>query len=92
MNVKAKTLKLKKTNYANSHGLSNPDNKSSAFDMAVLCEYCMQNETFRNIVKTEKYAGNIEMAKNSHNLQQIYVNSKRSLIEDLFARRSSLTE
>ena len=52
MNVKAKTLKMKKTNFANSHGLSNPDNKSTAYEMALLCEYCMQNETFRSIVKT----------------------------------------
>lgn len=73
-------LKMKKSNYANSHGLSNPDNKSSAYDLAVLCEYCMQNETFRSIVKTEKYAGNIKVAKNNHKIQQVYVNSKRSLI------------
>ena len=52
MNVKAKNLKMKKTNFANSHGLSNPDNKSTAYEMALLCEYCMQNETFRSIVKT----------------------------------------
>ena len=37
MNKKAKSLKMKKTTYANSHGLSNSDNKSTAFDLAILC-------------------------------------------------------
>ena len=43
MNIKAKELKMKKTTYANSHGLSNGFNKSCAFDLAILCDYCMQN-------------------------------------------------
>ena len=43
MNIKARALKMKKTTYANSHGLSNSDNKSCAFDLALLCEYCMKN-------------------------------------------------
>jgi hypothetical protein len=36
MNEKAKSLKMNKTIYANSHGLSNSNNKSSAFDIAIL--------------------------------------------------------
>lgn len=43
MNAKARILKMKKTTYANSHGLSNADNKSCAHDLAILCDYCMQN-------------------------------------------------
>lgn len=50
MNEKAKDLKMLKTKYANSHGLANSSNRSSAFDIAVLCEYAMKNEIFRNIV------------------------------------------
>ena len=36
MNKKAKELKMSKTNYANSHGLVNSNNKSSAYDVAIL--------------------------------------------------------
>lgn len=37
MNSKAKELKMLKTTYANSHGLMNPNNKSCAYDVALLC-------------------------------------------------------
>jgi len=37
MNTKATELNMEKTSYANSHGLSNIDNKSCAFDLAILC-------------------------------------------------------
>ncbi len=65
MNRKAHQLKLKKTFYANSHGLSNSDNKSCAYDMAILCEYCMKNQTFREIVRSQKYVGHIKSVTRS---------------------------
>lgn len=37
MNKKAVELGMEKTDYANSHGLMNVDNKSCAFDLALLC-------------------------------------------------------
>jgi D-alanyl-D-alanine carboxypeptidase len=43
MNAKAKELGMNKTNYANSHGLMNTSNKSSAYDIALLCDYAMRN-------------------------------------------------
>lgn len=47
MNCKAKELKMQKTTYANSHGLMNPNNRSCAYDVALLCEYAMKNAEFR---------------------------------------------
>ena len=47
MNVKAIELKMSKTNYANSHGLSNTLNRSCAYDLAHLSQYGMQNSLFR---------------------------------------------
>ena len=43
MNKKAAELTMEKTHYANSHGLMNVDNKSCAFDLALLCEYAMKH-------------------------------------------------
>lgn len=43
MNAKARELNLTKTTYANSHGLVNQNNKSSAYDIAILCDYAMRN-------------------------------------------------
>lgn len=38
---------MHKTTYANSHGLCNIENKSCAFDLAILCEHAMENPKFR---------------------------------------------
>lgn len=43
MNEKAKNLQMTRTHYANTHGLVNPQNKSSAIDIVLLCEYAMSN-------------------------------------------------
>jgi D-alanyl-D-alanine carboxypeptidase len=43
MNIKARTLKMFKTTYANSHGLINYNNKSCAYDIALLSEHVMKN-------------------------------------------------
>ena len=37
MNKKARILGLERTTYVNSHGLSNPHNKSCCLDLAILC-------------------------------------------------------
>jgi len=47
---------MSKTSYANSHGLSNPLNKSCAFDLCILCEYSMLNQKFKKVVSTSEYA------------------------------------
>ena len=61
MNSKAKHLQMHKTNYANSHGLMNQNNKSSAYDIAILCEYGMQNDCFREIVHSRNYKATIRV-------------------------------
>lgn len=48
---------MSKTTYANSHGLANPQNKSSAFDLSLLCQYAMRNPEFRKIVHKKQYTG-----------------------------------
>ena len=57
MNQKAKELGMNNTIFYNSSGLdtSTIGNLSTAYDMALLTRYAMQNETYRNIVKTKKH-------------------------------------
>ncbi len=58
MNEKAKSIGMKNTNFINPHGLENKDgvgNTSTAYDMALLSSYAMQNETYREIVGTKQY-------------------------------------
>lgn len=57
MNNKAKELNMKNTIFYNSSGLDTKTigNNSTAYDMALLTKYAMQNEIYKKIVKTKKY-------------------------------------
>ena len=57
MNKKAKEIGMKNTIFYNSSGLDNNTrgNLSTAYDMALLTKYAMQNETYKEIVKTKKH-------------------------------------
>lgn len=57
MNMKAKEIGMKNTIFYNSSGLdtSKIGNLSTAYDMALLTRYAMNNDTYRKIVKTKKH-------------------------------------
>lgn len=50
MNKKAKEIGCKNTHFTNPSGIHNAEHYSTAYDMALIAQYCMKNETFRNIV------------------------------------------
>ncbi|MBQ2685998.1 MAG: D-alanyl-D-alanine carboxypeptidase [Erysipelotrichaceae bacterium] len=58
MNRKAKELGLKDTHFVNSSGLHDDRHYSTCRDIAKLMEYCLQNEKFVEIMKTEEYVTN----------------------------------
>src|SRR5699024_11644173 len=49
INEKARWLGMTNTNFTNPHGLNNDDHYSTAYDMAVLIHYTMENTEFRKI-------------------------------------------
>lgn len=56
MNKKAKEIGMTNTIFNNSHGLDEvTQNKSTAYDMALLSSYASKNETYMKIVGTKKY-------------------------------------
>lgn len=55
MNEKAEWLGMTNTNFANPHGLEGEDHYSTAYDLALLMRYAMNNETFRRISATKSY-------------------------------------
>ena len=56
MNEKAIEIGMKNTVFNNPHGLDEEtQNKSSAYDMALLSSYASQNETYMKIAGTKKY-------------------------------------
>lgn len=57
MNEKAKEIGMTNTVFNNSHGLDEvTQNKSTAYDMALLSSYASHNETYMKIVGTKKYS------------------------------------
>ena len=67
MNEKAKELGAKNSNFLNAHGLHNDNHYTTAYDMAMITKYAMQNETFMKIVGTTTYtipATNKKKARN----------------------------
>lgn len=55
MNKKAKEIGCKNTHFVNPNGIQDDNHYSTAYDMALITRYAMQNETFREIVKTTSY-------------------------------------
>lgn len=55
MNQKAAELGLTDTHFVNPHGLDNPDHYSSAYDLARLARYAMNNPEFAKIVGTQDW-------------------------------------
>ena len=54
MNQKAEEIGMKDTHFSNPHGLDNTkDHYSTAYDMALLTRYAMQNETYKKIAGTK---------------------------------------
>ena len=52
MNEKAAYIGMRNTHFANPHGLPDSLNYSTATDIAMLSQYCMNDTTFANIVAT----------------------------------------
>ncbi|RYI31673.1 D-alanyl-D-alanine carboxypeptidase [Bacillus infantis] len=56
MNQKAEEIGMMNTHFANPHGLDDhEDHYSTAYDMAVLTRYAMNNETYRKIAGTKMH-------------------------------------
>ena len=55
MNQKAHELGATNTNFTNTYGIHDDNHYTSAADLAIMARYAMQNETFREIVKTDMY-------------------------------------
>ncbi len=55
MNEKATELGMTGTHFVNTTGLHEDDHYSTTSDMAILTEYCLQNETFKEIFCAKTY-------------------------------------
>lgn len=63
MNQKAESLALKNTHFTNAHGLYEEGLYSSAYDMAILARYAMENPDLRRIVSTVSWQPRWELGE-----------------------------
>ncbi len=76
MNEKARELGMTNTVFQNPHGLDDhEDHYSTAYDMAILTRYAMENETFRIISATKRHEVVVG------NRKRIWTNKNRLLTE-----------
>ncbi|SDZ34526.1 D-alanyl-D-alanine carboxypeptidase (penicillin-binding protein 5/6) [Proteiniborus ethanoligenes] len=55
MNSRAKEMGAKNTNFTNANGLPDDNHTTTAYDLAMIAKYAMQNELFRDIVSNYLY-------------------------------------
>lgn len=55
MNTKALEIGCKNTNFVNANGIQAENHYTTAYDLALIGRYAMQNETFRQIVSSTRY-------------------------------------
>ena len=80
MNQKAEEIGMKDTHFSNPHGLDNTENHySTAYDMALLTRYAMQNETYVKIAGTK-----IHRAPNSTENWNYVWRNKNKLLTQLY--------
>jgi serine-type D-Ala-D-Ala carboxypeptidase (penicillin-binding protein 5/6) len=78
MNEKAQEIGMKNTNFANPHGLDDHENHhSTAYDMALLTRYAMNNDTYKKIAGTK-----VHRAPNpTESWDRVWKNKNRLLTE-----------
>ena len=59
MNIKAKAIGLKNSNFVTPHGLDDDNHYTTAYDLAILTNYALNNEVFSRIVGTKQITINI---------------------------------
>lgn len=80
MNQKAEEIGMKNTNFSNPHGLDNTNNHySTAYDMALLTRYAMQNKTYAKIAGTK-----VHRAPNSTEQWDYVWKNKNRLLTQLY--------
>ena len=72
MNERAKQIGLENTHYVTPHGLDSDEHYTTAYELAILADYALNNKTFANIVNTKNYTVSINgYSKNLNNTNEL---------------------
>lgn len=77
MNELAKKIGAKNSHFANTHGLDADGHYTTAYDLAVIASYALENDTFREIVGTK----NIKIVNGNNECR--YLKNKNKLLSTL---------
>lgn len=75
MNTKARELGCENTNFVNANGVHNENHYSTAYDLALIGKYALENETFREIVSTVRYT--LPVTNKYDKADRIFLNTNR---------------
>lgn len=91
MNEKAEQIGMKDTHFVTPSGLDDEEHYSTAYDMALLCSYAMENEQFQNIVSQKSMSVSFIYPENK---KQVYMNHNKllSLYEDCIGIKTGFTK
>lgn len=76
MNETAKRAGALNTNFINAHGMSEEEHVTTAYDMAMICRYALENEDFRKAFGTYKY---IMPPNNKKDEERIFINQHQMI-------------
>ena len=72
MNKKAEKIGLISTHFVTPHGLDTEEHYTTAYELAILTDYALSNDTFLKIVQTQNYTININgYSKNLNNTNEL---------------------
>ena len=87
MNEKAQSLSLTSTHFVSPHGLDQDEHFTTAYDLALLTDYALQNDTFSKIVKTQNYS----IIINNHSKQLNNTNELLGYLEGVYGVKTGFT-
>lgn len=87
MNEKAQSLNLTSTHFMSPHGLDHDEHFTTAYDLSLLTDYALQNETFSKIVKTQ----NCTITINNHSRQLNNTNELLGYMDGIYGVKTGFT-
>ena len=87
MNEKTQSLNLTSTHFVSPHGLDQDEHFTTAYDLALLTDYALQNDIFLKIVKTQNYTISI----NNHSKQLNNTNELLGYLDGVYGVKTGFT-
>ena len=87
MNQKAAFLGLSSTHFTSPHGLDHDEHYTTAYELALITDYALKNDTFSKIVKTKNHTVNI----NGHPKELSNTNELLGYVDGVYGVKTGFT-